>query len=162
MSSRAFLLASALMCVGPAAYAACTAEPRIPTSRYEINGDQVFDTKTRLTWQRCAVGQQFREGAGCVGEADEVSWSAAQRRSGAWRLPTRDELRGLVSDACLPTINKEVFPGVSLQQPSYWSSTETTPGQTWIVDLNNGNTFNALQTSENALMLVRAQQTAER
>jgi hypothetical protein len=148
------------MCAGSAAYAECTAEPRIPTDRYEINGDQVLDKETQLTWQRCAVGQKFQEGAGCVGEAREVTWAAAKKHSGAWRLPSKDELRGLLSDACLPSLNAEAFPGVSLQQPNYWSSTETAPGLTWIVNLTSGHEFNALQSSTNAMRLVRSQQVA--
>ena len=161
MSLRALLLGSVLMCSATAAYAQCTHEPRIPIERYQINGGQVFDTETKLTWQRCAVGQKWQEGTGCTGAPQEVSWAQAKKMGGAWRLPTKDELLGLVSRACLRSVNAEAFPGISLQYPTYWTSTETAPDLTWTVNLTSGAEFNALQTSTNAVMLVQGQQVAE-
>lgn len=162
MSFRAFFLGSVLMCTASAAYAECSFEPRIPTSRYEINGAQVIDKETKLTWQRCSFGQKWQDGAGCVGTPEQLTWAQAKKMSGAWRLPTKDELGTLISNACLKSANAEVFPGFSLQTPEYWSSTETTPGQTWIVNLTSGAQFNALQTSKNGALLVQGQQVATR
>lgn len=156
MSLRAVLLGSALMCFVNAAYAECSFEPRIPTSRYEIQGDRVFDKETRLTWQRCALGQKWT-GSGCAGEPRQLSWTDATKLKGAWRLPTKEELNTLVSDACLRNVNTEAFPGVSLQYPSYWSSSVTDPDLTWTVDLTNGHPFNSFRTSYNAAMLVQGQ-----
>ncbi len=155
MSLRVLLLSSVLMCSASAAYAACTFEPRIPTSRYEITGAQVFDKETKLTWQRCSVGQKWIEGLGCTGTPQELSWTQAKKLDGTWRLPTKDELDTLVSDACLRSANAEAFPGFTLQHPNYWSSTETSPGLTWIVNLTSGAQFNALQSSSNSVMLVQ-------
>lgn len=161
MSLRAVLLSSALMCLANAAYAECSFEPRIPTSRYEFRGDRVFDKETKLTWQRCALGQKWQDGAGCLGEPQQLSWSDATRLKGAWRLPTKEELNTLVSDACLRNVNTEAFPGISLQYPSYWSSSETEPNLTWTVDLTNGHAFNSFRTSSNAAMLVQGQVVAQ-
>lgn len=143
--------------VSQAALAAsgCTFEPRIPTSRYEINGDEVYDKETNLTWQRCSVGQDWKEGQGCVGEPRAVSIKDARRTPGKWRLPTKEELSSLVSNACLKSVNAEVFPGIGLMHPSYWTSSETAPGLIWTVNLSSGSDFNALQDSSNGVRLVR-------
>jgi hypothetical protein len=158
MSAKAFFIGVAAVGAAGAAHAAasgCTFEPRIPASRYEVNGAEVYDKETNLTWQRCSVGQQWKEGAGCVGEARELTRADARRTPANWRLPTKEELDSLVSDACLRSVNAEVFPGITLQHASYWSSSETTPGLTWTVNLTSGAEFNALQTSTNAVKLVR-------
>lgn len=160
MSLRALFVSSVLMCSATAAYAQCSAEPRLPTSRYVINGAQFTDTQTKLTWQRCAVGQKFEEGAGCVGTPQEIPWARAKKMDGAWRLPTKDEMATLVSSACLKSVNTEVLPGINLQHPIFWTSTETAPGLTWTVNLNSGHEFNALQSSTNAVLLVQGQQVA--
>jgi hypothetical protein len=155
VSLKGALLGSALVCCASAAAADCTFEPRVPTSRYEISGSQVFDKETKLTWQRCSMGQKWTEGTGCTGTPQQVSWAEAQKLGGAWRLPTKDELLSLVSKACLRSVNAEVFPGFTRQFPSYWSSTETAPDLTWIVDLTTGGEFNALRTASNGVVLVQ-------
>src|SRR3954464_5388351 len=84
-----------------------------PTSRYVLNGDEAQDKQTGLTWQRCSVGQTFKDGA-CTGEIKTFPWDkAAKEARGGWRLPTRDELETLVTKSCLaPALNSEVFPGM--------------------------------------------------
>lgn len=158
MSVRALLLGSVLMCSAGAAYAQCTSEPRIPASRYDIQGQTVFDKETQLTWQRCALGQKWQDGAGCTGTPQQLTWADAQkqnsRRNASWRLPSKDELQSLVSRACLRSVNTEAFPGFTLQYPEFWSSTETVPNQTWIVSLMSGAEFNALQSGKNGVLLV--------
>lgn len=163
MSLRALLMSSVLMCSATAASAQCTFEPRIPTSRYDIQGDKVFDKETQLTWQRCALGQKWQDGAGCTGTPQQLSWTETRKLTGSnklgagWRLPSKDELQTLVSRACLRSVNNEVFPGFTLQYPEVWSSTETTANQTWIVSLMSGAEFNALQSAKNGVMLVQGQ-----
>jgi hypothetical protein len=158
MSAKAFFIGAVAVCAAGAAHAAasgCTFEPRIPTTRYEVKGGEVYDKETNLTWQRCSVGQEWKEGAGCVGEIRELSRAEARKVPGNWRLPTKEELDSLLSDACLRSVNAEVFPGVQLQHSTYWSSSETAPGLTWTVNLTSGAEFNALQSSSNAVKLVR-------
>lgn len=158
MSVKSFLTGIFLISAGAvqAAETGCTFEPRIPASRYEVKGGEVFDTKTNLTWQRCSVGQKWHEGQGCMGEPRELSRADAHRTSGNWRLPTKEELDSLLSEACLRSVNAEIFPGIALMHPSYWTSSETAPGLTWTVNLTSGNAFNALQSATNAVRLVRA------
>jgi hypothetical protein len=163
MSLRALIAGSVVMCgtvMTASAYAQCTKEPSLPISRYEIRGGQVFDKETKLTWQRCLAGQSWTEGAGCTGTPQELTWAQAKKLSGAWRLPTKDELQTLMSSACLKSANAEAFPGFSLQYPEVWSSTETVAGQTWIVNMTSGAEFNALQTSKNGALLVQGTATA--
>ncbi|MCA0202394.1 MAG: DUF1566 domain-containing protein [Proteobacteria bacterium] len=158
MSPRALIAGSILMCgtaMGAPAYAQCTKEPGLPISRYEIQDGQVRDKETKLTWQRCLMGQKWRDGAGCTGTPQEITWAQAQKLSGPWRLPTKDELQTLMSSACLKSANSEAFPGFNLQYPEVWSSTETVPGQTWIVNLTGGAEFNALQSAKNGVLLVQ-------
>lgn len=161
MSVKAVLFGSALMCLANGAYAECSFEPSISASRYEFRGNQVFDKQTKLTWLRCALGQKWDEAKGCVGTPTQLSWLDAKKLQGAWRLPTKDELDTLVSNACLRNVNTEAFPGISLQYPSYWSNTETDPDLTWTVDLTNGHQFNSLRTSANAALLVGSQLVAQ-
>lgn len=167
MSLRALLLGSVLVCSASAASAQCAFEPRIPASRYDIQGDTVFDKETQLTWQRCLLGQKWQDGAGCTGTPQQLTWADAQKQGGGkrsagkqsadWRLPNKDELQTLVSRACLRSVNSEAFPGFSLQYPEVWSRTETTPQQTWIVSLMSGAEFNALQSAKNGVLLVQGE-----
>ena len=161
MSLRSVVLGLALVSVAGAASAECTSEPRIQASRYEFQGSQVFDKETKLSWQRCAVGQKWQDGLGCVGTPQQLSWSEVQKLKGSWRLPTKEELATLISDACLRSVNAEAFPGISLLYPSYWTRSQTTSELTWTIDLNTGHEFNALQTSRNAAMLVQGQAIAQ-
>jgi hypothetical protein len=72
--------------------------PSKTDSRYVINGGEVYDTKTNLTWQRCSVGLHWGEGRGCTGAGnkvftfDEVPYQATKR----WRIPDKDELSSLI------------------------------------------------------------------
>src|SRR5688572_9743914 len=100
MSAKSLVIGVFLVCAAGAAQAAtsgCTFEPRIPSTRYEVKGAEVFDKETNLTWQRCSVGQEWKEGAGCVGEVRELSRAEARKTPANWRLPTKEELDGLLS-----------------------------------------------------------------
>jgi hypothetical protein len=154
-SVGAACLASAILS-GPV-FGACDPDRKsIPTTRYELKGAEVLDKETGLTWQRCSVGQTWQEGQGCTGAVKEFTYAEAkkQARSG-WRLPTRDELTGLVSVACSPSINPEAFPGLDPLHLWYWSGTETDRDLTWMVQFGGGATFNGYRTAPNALRLVR-------
>jgi len=71
------------------------------------------------------------QGSQCKGEAKLMKWVAAERyasqRGGGWRLPTLNELLGIVEKRCSnPSINQKIFPGVIelyKGQAKYWSST---------------------------------------
>jgi len=116
-----------------------------PTARYLIKSDIVFDTKTRLTWQRCSVGQSWDGKAGCVGAPIVVTWEKAM--SGAregWRVPGEDELLTLTSPTCKsPAINAEVFPNMSQQMLWYWSATPNGVSAIRGVDFRDGRSSSA-------------------
>ena len=80
------------------AMASAACDPRrsnsTPTSRYAIKGGEVLDQLTHLTWQRCSVGQHWRQELGCVGVIRQMAWTEAMTQAVAgWRLPTLDELK---------------------------------------------------------------------
>jgi len=109
------------------AYAACDpAEPaKKPNSQYVIQGATVYDKASNLTWQRCSVGQTWKDGAGCTGEVKVFPWAKTKEleRDG-WRLPTEAEIETLLSPTCSnPSINEEVFPNMNMKDLYYWSGT---------------------------------------
>ena len=80
--------------------------------RYRFLGkeqDIVEDTRTKLQWQRCSLGQIWN-GANCVGEGTKFKWDEARwPASAGWRLPTQAELASLVY--------------CSSGEPAYWKPT---------------------------------------
>lgn len=86
----------------------------------------VSDTRTGLMWMRPALGQTINNGV-CRGDAQRFHFTEALalRTEFAgyddWRLPTIDELRGLIDRSVCPALDKEAFP---VPPDSYfWSST---------------------------------------
>jgi hypothetical protein len=152
------IMTSAPMLVRPA-YADCSAtQPdRTPTTRYVIRDGQVYDTRTKLTWQRCSLGETWEE-SGCAGAIDQMSWSdAMSRATDGWRLPTKDELATLVSPTCRnPAINEEVFPGMALDKLWYWSSTPYDDSTAWNVDFGHGSIYGCFRWFSNSVRLVRS------
>jgi len=128
-----------------------------PGSRYEIKGGEVYDKVTRLTWQRCSVGQHWRQELGCVGVIRQMTWQEAMGQAAdGWRLPTVDELKTLIASNCSsPAINEEVFPDMELYKLWYWTSTDT-GSSVWYVAFGAGSVHNADRTDLNAVRLVRS------
>ncbi|GLS83442.1 DUF1566 domain-containing protein [Paraferrimonas haliotis] len=70
-------------------------------ARYEPNGAVVLDLADRLIWARCGIGQSWNElDNTCEGDLTLMTHVDAMKyliaTEGGWRLPTRDELMGLV------------------------------------------------------------------
>jgi WD40 repeat protein len=129
--------------------------------RFIINGGEVYDTETNLTWQRCSVGLHWEEGVGCVGEAKNLfSFDEAQLQSyGDWRLPDKDELASLIVNVkSSPMINQDAFPDMSDDYLFYWSSTtvENNASFGWLVYFDNGAVFNYGRSNTLAVRLVRS------
>ena len=147
---------------GAAAEQACQgATSSLPSARFHDNGDgTVTDVESKLMWMVCSSGQQ-RQGQRCVGAADLLGWTEAQRhadrtnRDGAaffndWRLPALRELATITDRGCRdplsPRTNLAVFPGTPAAP--YWSATAR-PGE------NAGERVLALSFGAEGVMLAR-------
>jgi hypothetical protein len=133
--------------------------------RFSIQGDTIYDTKTGLTWQRCSVGRQWVERAGCVGRIKVMTFEDAQRQGDAtWRVPTKEELASLIdrnkgAQGQKPTIDEMVFPDMSLDRLWYWTSTPSDPSLAYYVDFHAGFTYyGGYRSDTNAVRLVRGGQ----
>lgn len=114
----------ALLAVASAAFA--------QDARYVISSDgrEVTDSKTGLTWKRCAEGMTW-DGVTCTGKAQSFSGLsrvlAYQRGLTRWRVPTIDELEtvGRVypahGNSSTGGVDLLAFPGMS--SDAFWSST---------------------------------------
>lgn len=150
-------LTGALSCLAlsltMAAQAEQRCEPAAPTSDTQLSAQSngtVIDTTRDLQWKRCSEGQAWSEtGLTCTGQAERHNWPralelAATARFGGhddWRLPSLEELKGLVVAHCTdPAIDLTLFP----QTPSYafWSATpfEYFDRLAWAVYFNSGET----------------------
>lgn len=148
-------VAAVLVAAMPLAQAACN--DTSPNPRYVVNGGEVYDSQTNLTWQRCSVGQTWGQDM-CTGTVQGMTWDkAVKQKNGAWRLPTRDELLTLVETPCgISKANRTIFPNMSDLLSMYWSATAEEKGLAWLVGVNNASTFNGYRTSDNAVRLVRS------
>ena len=121
--SAATALLGLTVLVGSAAWAA----PFTP------NGALVTDDATQMSWQRCALGQSW-DGATstCTGTATVYNaWpaalaTAADANAAAlggfsdWRVPSFQELLGLVEPGSTPAINAAAFPGAPAS--TFWTA----------------------------------------
>ncbi len=158
MSMRGTVAAATLISVlahAPAVLAAACDETTQP-GRFVVKGDEVQDTKTGLTWQRCSIGQKV-QGDTCSGPVQTMNWDQAKKAAkGGWRLPTLEELTGITLQPCgMSAETKKVFSDFDPLTPWYWTGTTTENNLAWIVGFNNGSTFNGYRTAPNAVRLVK-------
>ncbi|MBI5543328.1 MAG: DUF1566 domain-containing protein [Deltaproteobacteria bacterium] len=104
-----------------------------PAGRYTVSAETVYDTVTKLTWQRAATSTKRNW-------ANSKSYCASLSLAGfasGWRLPTVSELETLVDRTTYyPAIDSTAFPGTS---PAYfWSSSPDNDGSAWYVDFHDG------------------------
>jgi hypothetical protein len=102
------------------------AKANAPAGRYEISAQTVFDTKTKLTWERMVDDTLILT---ADGSKERCSKLGATLGGSGWRLPTVKELYTLV-DHNAPFDPMDPF-GVGSVQIDPVAFPKTTPGQYW-------------------------------
>lgn len=131
-------------------------------ARYVIKGGEVYDKKTNLTWQRCSVGQTWKEGVGCDGVIKTFMFFDTKRDwGGAWRVPSEAELTTLIyknRPRHKPVIDEVAFPDMNEDQMQYWT-TMPIDNEGWYIDFSNGTaSFGSYKYYVAAVRLVRSGQ----
>lgn len=115
--------------------------------RFVIQGNTVYDKNTNLTWQRCSVGQHWKENTGCEGSIKVLNFDQAQQQaSDGWRVPTKDELGSLIDGKIREpnqSTGKEevVFPDLEDAKIPYWSSPIDGVAYGWQFEFEDGYVF---------------------
>jgi hypothetical protein len=122
-----------------------------PANRYMFpTADTVYDTRTKLTWQRKGTEPSFTQSAA-------VSYcSGLQLANGGWRLPTRAELLSIVDPTRrAPSMDPYAFAG----EPdwAYWTSSRFVPeaGKGWIIGFTIGESSDFETSVECSVRCVR-------
>jgi len=163
---RARLVLAAMMVVGSLAVGvpAANANTVFGNGQFLARDHLIIDLQSGVEWLRCSVGQRWN-GAGCDGEIvrlnhDDVAKAvvtANEQLGGEWRLPSRDELEGLVCAACPAVkIDPDSFPQTAAEP--YWTG-EVNGFATrhfWSVNFMTGHTYGRFfPEQELAVRLVR-------
>ncbi len=129
-------------------------------SRYVIRGAEVYDSRTKLTWARCSVGQEWKN-EHCAGNINTYTFPAAQKlASGGWRVPSKDELVTLIDldRKKFPAMDIAAFPDMDASHPWYWSSTPNGSAIAWYVDFTDGYTSGFIDGANTlAIRLVKSE-----
>ena len=134
---------------------------------YSSKGDEVFDAKTGLTWQRCAAGMVW-SGSTCTGtsslyvlfQAWEYAETQAKSSGKAWRLPNVKELNSITDKSKVyPAIDTTAFPATPFEK-LYWSFSPDIHGfgYVWGVYFYAGNTGSTKKDDTGKVRLVRNSQ----
>jgi len=149
-----------------ATLALAAAMPAAAQGRYRVSEDgaEVIDTAMHLAWRRCAEGLKWN-GRTCEGKPMKFYYQEAKKHAAeaavagkAWRLPTRDELVGLVvKGKKKPMIDGAAFPNTPSQQ--FWATREdaehTDNLNAWLVNFSNGRVYGNVGQKRFPLRLVR-------
>lgn len=141
------------------AFQASAQERYTPSS----DGDEINDTKTGLSWRRCAEGMTWKKST-CVGkatfanQAQAVALAKAQAtKDEAWRLPTLKELNSILAvreiDVGKAAIDSKAFPATPIAR--YWTSTSVGPSYYMVVGFGEGHSGEGERNSPGASRLVR-------
>jgi hypothetical protein len=142
------------------------AAPSFGQSRFTVSADgqEVLDTKSNLSWRRCAEGMKW-DGTTCTGkaltfklsEAKTLAVDAGKADGKTWRVPSKDELASLVDrgQKKKPKIDITIFPATPPQL--FWA---LRPGfdddlNAWLVNFANGKVYTNSGMRKNYLRLVR-------
>lgn len=130
---------------------AWSAQASAPAGRYTLSVDTVYDTKTKLTWQRATPGATY-DWPGAKSYCQGLTLGGY---SSGWRLPTIQELSSLVDVASFnPAIDKAAFPGTPVGR--YWSSSPNARySGAWTVTFDYGNATHYNTTDSYPVRCVR-------
>jgi len=137
-----------------------------PTNQFVSLGETVVDNATKLSWMRCAVGQQWN-GKRCNGESKMLDWQTAmalvdtlnaQGIAGHsdWRMPMVPELASIVERQCFnPRMNEKIFPDAPSEL--FWTSMEKigTNNYAYTLDFGGGAAMATDKQKQGAVRLVR-------
>ncbi len=127
------------------------------------DGKYAYDVEQNLYWRRCSFGQAWSDQT-CVGEikkltlekAELVALKLSKVDNKKWRLPTRDELAGLIKrKEGYPQIDGDIFPNT--YPGPYWTSNKNyfDPKRSWTVNFFSGTFFSRfLNSQEQAVRFV--------
>jgi len=162
---RPLSIMAALVIGGMSLAAPVTAETALPNSGKFLARDHlIIDLQHGVEWMRCSVGQQWN-GSACDGEIirlnhDDVAKAivtANEQLGGDWRLPSRDELEGLVCETCPDVkIDSASFPQTAAEP--YWTGQVNgfATRHFWSVNFMTGHTYGRFfPQQELAVRLVR-------
>ncbi len=134
------------------------------TGQFLTREHLIIDLQSGVEWLRCSVGQQWN-GIGCSGKIMKLNHDgvakaivmANEQLGGNWRLPTRNELEGLVCKTCSNVkIDIKTFPETAAEP--YWTG-EVNGFATrhfWSVNFMTGHTYGRFfPTQALAVRLVR-------
>lgn len=127
------------------------------------DGQEITDSRTGLTWRRCAEGMVFK-GKACTGQAAFLSQpdAAARAKSASaagveWRLPVLKELSSIVAvreaEEGKAAIDPNAFPATPVSR--FWTSSSTGPGYFTFVGFSDGAAGEAPRATSAAVRLVR-------
>lgn len=106
-----------------------------PQGQYTTTNGTVYDTKTKLTWERGGMDVEYT-----FAEADSYCKSL-QTEGPGWRLASMKELMTIVDDTrTYPAIDVNAFPNIPVT--GYWSSSlkADKPGEAWTIHFSTGQT----------------------
>jgi hypothetical protein len=139
------------------AAASSQAQGRFTTS---ADGQEVTDTSAKLTWRRCAEGLTW-DGKTCKGKLAKFKYgdakAAAKSVGKGWRIPSREELVGLVDmTKKKPRIDPLAFPATP--SAPFWATKAGSDDNlnAWLVSFANGKVRANLGEAKFPLRLVRA------
>ena len=104
--------------------------------RIDASAKAVLDTRTQLTWQRATDGKDY-------------NWKQAKSycarlklAAGGWRLPSKEELEGIVEKDKRPSIDGIAFPNTPTEY--FWTSMayQASASYAWAVDFSYGSSGN--------------------
>lgn len=145
-----------------------------PDSRYTVNDATVVDKITGLEWKRCVLGLSGAlcdQGSAAARTLADATRDAQSEGSG-WRMPTKNELSGLVERKCSSrlvrgasgTVDNNVDGALNLSAfpqskgvTTVWTSTPnaTYGDSSWIVNFYNGFVSYAVKSQTLNVRLVR-------